>query len=266
MAVVHPIMFTVRRIVYAISIVFIATLPLLGVWLMLFGTLAMLAYTLLEWQWKDKVINMQHIFNETMTYIVCVFLLLFTNFVGTLTRLALGYYLMGFFACFLVFNSVIMLWYLLRNIIFWLRRCSTKSRRQKIKMEASLVLDRIKSWLTKQQPQKDWFVPDDIGGDFIWDAVIVYTKTGGAKVEIREVIDPEKAALYEQDELEKIRHEHLLKKLRSNQTSQLSSISELESHSGDPESESSASIHSIRVPPTGKDDKLVTILEQSDSE
>jgi len=48
-AIVHPLMFTLRRIVYALSIVLIASVPLLGVWVMLFGTLIMLAYALSEW-------------------------------------------------------------------------------------------------------------------------------------------------------------------------------------------------------------------------
>ena len=57
-AIVHPLMFTLRRVIYAISIVLIATLPLLGVWVMLAGTLVMLAYVLTEWQWKARIINL----------------------------------------------------------------------------------------------------------------------------------------------------------------------------------------------------------------
>ena len=56
-AIVHPLMFTLRRIIYALSIVLIATLPLIGVWIMLIGTLVMLAYVFTEWQWKARIIN-----------------------------------------------------------------------------------------------------------------------------------------------------------------------------------------------------------------
>ena len=56
-AIVHPLMFTLRRIFYALTIVLIPTLPLLGVWIMLVGTLLMLAYVLTEWQWKARIIN-----------------------------------------------------------------------------------------------------------------------------------------------------------------------------------------------------------------
>ena len=57
-AIVHPLMFTLRRVFYALSIVLIATLPLLGVWIMLAGTLVMLSYVLTEWQWKSRTINL----------------------------------------------------------------------------------------------------------------------------------------------------------------------------------------------------------------
>ena len=132
-AIVHPVMFTLRRIVYALSIVLIASVPLLGVWIMLFGTVIMLAYALSEWQWSDKLINIQHIFNETVTYLVCVYLLLFTNFVDAEIRVTLGYFLLGVFVCFLVFNAVIMLIMLCRNLIQLLRRFITKTRRHKLK-------------------------------------------------------------------------------------------------------------------------------------
>lgn len=128
-AIVHPLMFTLRRVIYAFSIVLIATLPLLGVWVMLAGTLVMLAYVLTEWQWKARIINLQHVFNEITTYLVCIYLLMFTNFVNASMRVVLGYFLLGIFLCFIVYNAIIMLVCLCNNIMLWLRRCSTKSRR-----------------------------------------------------------------------------------------------------------------------------------------
>ena len=115
-AVVHPLMYAVRRIIYAMTIVFLPHLRLLGPWIMLVGTLAMLAYVLTEWQWRAMLINHQHILNEVVTYLVCVYLLLFTNFVSGTTRVALGYLLLGIFVCFLVYNAIIMLLCLCHNI------------------------------------------------------------------------------------------------------------------------------------------------------
>ena len=108
-ALVHPLMFTIRRIIYALIIVFMFKAPLLGTWIMLWGTLAMLAYVSVEMQWKSKIINIQHIFNEVTMYIVCIHLLMFTNFVNGVTRVFFGYLLIGFFVCFLIYDAILML-------------------------------------------------------------------------------------------------------------------------------------------------------------
>ena len=182
-AIVHPVMFTLRRIFYALSIVLIASVPLLGVWIMLFGTVIMLAYALSEWQWSDKLINIQHIFNETVTYLVCVYLLLFTNFVDAEMRVTLGYFLLGVFVCFLAFNVVIMLIMLCRKLIRLLRKCITKKRRHKLKQEATNILQSIKKLLeTKQKEKKDWFAPDEL--DYVWEPIIHYKRGGGASCRI----------------------------------------------------------------------------------
>ena len=126
-ALVHPLMFTLRRIIYALIIVFMFKAPLLGTWIMLWGTLAMLAYVFVEMQWKSRVTNAQHIFNEVTMYIVCIHLLMFTNFVNGVTRVFFGYLLLGFFICFLIYNSILMLdlfWWLFRMFFRrrWLKR------------------------------------------------------------------------------------------------------------------------------------------------
>ena len=48
-AIVQPLMFALRRVIYALSIVFLPKAPLLGVWIMLGVTLIMLIYVFLEW-------------------------------------------------------------------------------------------------------------------------------------------------------------------------------------------------------------------------
>ena len=47
-AIVHPIMFTFRRLFYALSIVFLANSSFIGLLLFLVGTLIMLGYALHE--------------------------------------------------------------------------------------------------------------------------------------------------------------------------------------------------------------------------
>lgn len=80
---------------------------------------------------------------------------MFTNFVDSDVRVLLGSFLIGFFVNFLVYNSVIMLIYLFRNMILWLRRCTTGSRRKKLKNEAGFILSRMKLWLTRAKEEND---------------------------------------------------------------------------------------------------------------
>ena len=47
-AIIHPLMFTIRRIVYALSIVLLAKYPLFGVWILLGGTILMIAFAVTE--------------------------------------------------------------------------------------------------------------------------------------------------------------------------------------------------------------------------
>lgn len=56
-AVIHPIMYLLRRIVYALVIVFMSQVMFFGVIIVMFSCLGMLVYVLHEWQWKDRIIN-----------------------------------------------------------------------------------------------------------------------------------------------------------------------------------------------------------------
>lgn len=47
-AVIHPLMFLLRRIIFALVIVFMDTIPIWGVLIFMYSTLIMLAYTLSE--------------------------------------------------------------------------------------------------------------------------------------------------------------------------------------------------------------------------
>ena len=56
-AVVHPLMFLMRRIIFALVIVFMDKVQTWGVMIFMAYTLGMLAFTLSERQWKARVIN-----------------------------------------------------------------------------------------------------------------------------------------------------------------------------------------------------------------
>ena len=52
-----------------------------GVVVVMISCLIMLAYALSEMQWKDPLINYQHIGDEITIYVICVILLLFSSVV-----------------------------------------------------------------------------------------------------------------------------------------------------------------------------------------
>ena len=56
-AVIHPLMFLLRRIVFAAVVVFMVKVTVLPIFVILVSTLLMLGYALSEHQWKSALIN-----------------------------------------------------------------------------------------------------------------------------------------------------------------------------------------------------------------
>ena len=104
-AVVHPLLFLVRRVMYALIIVFMVDEPFFGSVLLLLSCFMMLCFTVTEAQWEDSAMNSLHIANECSFYGVCLFLLLFTGMVPSVyTRIFLGWCLIGFVICTIAYN------------------------------------------------------------------------------------------------------------------------------------------------------------------
>ena len=57
-AVIHPLMFMFRRIIYALVIVYMDRIHIFGVLVFMLCTMIMLAYVLTEFQWKERSINL----------------------------------------------------------------------------------------------------------------------------------------------------------------------------------------------------------------
>jgi len=105
-------------------------------------------------------------------------------------RVGLGYSLLGFFACFIGYNTILMLIMLCHKMRLALMRCSTKSRRSKLKIEIRFMLERIRAALAEikfrgndnkeelAENEKDWFLPDDI--DEEWAPLVKSSETSGA--------------------------------------------------------------------------------------
>lgn len=88
-----------------------------GIIIVMLGTLMMLAFALTEFQWKEGIINFQHIFDECIIYICCVFLLLYSSHVGNETRWELSYVMIGICFFYVIVNTIVIIYYSL--MIMW---------------------------------------------------------------------------------------------------------------------------------------------------
>ena len=129
-AVVHPLMYMARRIIFAFMIVFMDKVEFWNVLLFIACTFTMLAYALAEHQWKSHVINYLHIFNECTLYFVSVLLLLYSNFLDAEKRFSMGLVLISAVFIFVVYNTIIILLYSFKIFILIVRRQYIKRMRR----------------------------------------------------------------------------------------------------------------------------------------
>lgn len=189
MAVIHPLMFTLRRISYALAIVLLPAYSLFGVWTLLCGTLLMLAFAMTEAPWRDEINNHQHIFNEFITYIVCIFLVLFNGYLDAQTRHELGYTLVAIISIYIVYNGIIMLRKITKLCQLLVRKWRTLRRQRSLRAEAQMITQRIKAtyqnMFMKMDPDDDL---DGKGGD----GRAGLEKNVGVKVDDEEYDDEER--------------------------------------------------------------------------
>ena len=80
-AVLYPILYLLRRVLYTIAILFITQIPFIGVVILMFTCVTMLALLASEAQWKDPRINNLHVINEVAFYLVLLHFIAFCGLV-----------------------------------------------------------------------------------------------------------------------------------------------------------------------------------------
>ena len=103
----------------------------------------MLAYVLSENQWKDKIINNQHIFNESTLYILSVHMLLFSNYLSPFMRYCMGFVLITIVFIFVVYNTIIMLLFSCKLMILIIRRAYYRRRHRHLRGEVKSITDHV---------------------------------------------------------------------------------------------------------------------------
>ena len=125
----------IRRIIYALVIIFMDEIMIWGVIIVMTCCHIMLAYAFSEYQWQDTLINQQHIVDEITIYILCVLLLFFSNQVSSQMRVLLGYILIGIVFAYVIYNTIVILIYSLRIMWLYIKRIFIQCRRKRIKKE-----------------------------------------------------------------------------------------------------------------------------------
>ena len=123
-------MFMLRRIIYALVIVFMDKVMYYGVFIVMLSCLAMLAFACTEHQWKDRIINYQHIFDECTIYIICLILLCYSSFVTSEMRWLLGWVLIGICFVYVIFNTIVIIYYALCLMWLFIKRIFIQCRKR----------------------------------------------------------------------------------------------------------------------------------------
>lgn len=138
-ALVHPLAFLLRRVLFALVIIFMVdSKALFGSLLLLITCLLMLIFVVQEAPWEYPLINQQHFVNEIVFYFVCVGLM---SFSGVLTESgasrAHGWFLIALIVALIAYNVVVILYDLVAFARMLARRyikghIATKARQQRI--------------------------------------------------------------------------------------------------------------------------------------
>lgn len=129
-AVVHPLVFLVRRIVYAAIVLFLLQIPSVAAYLLLWICVGMVAYVIIEQQWEESIIARQHIFNEVALYMILLVALVCAIPLPALASALLGWTVISMVLATMLFNLVIIAYTLVIHCKKNLRVKQHKRRRR----------------------------------------------------------------------------------------------------------------------------------------
>lgn len=107
-ALIYPIIFLVRRLILALTLVFLQEWRHWGLFITMTTTWMTLTYIIIEHPWLDEELYMQHVANEICLYILCVTSLFFCYLDSTLeTRSTVAHWYLGVFLVFTYGNLML---------------------------------------------------------------------------------------------------------------------------------------------------------------
>ena len=139
-AVVHPLIFLLRRIVYSAIVLFMIKLPMIGAYLLAMVCVGMLAYIIVEKQWEDSIISWQHLINEIALYLVLIAVVASSLPLSSGMVSPVGWYMIVLFLLTLIFNMVIIAYLAISHLRLLIKRhrhrlISCLKRKEKVAAE-----------------------------------------------------------------------------------------------------------------------------------
>ena len=114
-AVVYPMMFLLRRVIYVIVILFLTQVPFLAIIILMLTCLVMLSFVFTEAQWEDSIINQQHVINEIAFYLILLHVVSFVGLDPTpATTIILGWSLISTLLLNIAYNIGVLIYLSLR--------------------------------------------------------------------------------------------------------------------------------------------------------
>ena len=121
-AIVHPLFFLLRRIMYSAIVLFMINLPMIGAYILSIVCLGMLIYIIVEKQWEESVISCQHVLNEIALYLVLVSVVASSLPIVGAAVSPLGWFMIIVFLLTLIFNMVIIAYCTILHVRMFLKR------------------------------------------------------------------------------------------------------------------------------------------------
>jgi hypothetical protein len=144
-AIVHPMMYLFRRIIFTLAVLLLDKTDVVGTMCIFVCTIAMLVYAIHERQWNNPLHNQQHIVNEVFTYYTCIAFLFFTSIHTPFQRLVHGWVLLALFVLFVVYNLVM----IIMQVKFIIKSFYKKYKGKKAKYLCHLLKIELKNFLIK---------------------------------------------------------------------------------------------------------------------
>ena len=138
--VVHPLVFLIRRLVYACIVLFCLSVPIIGAYLLSWICVAMIGYIIIEQQWEDSLIARQHIVNEIALYLILTIVIICSIPLPASAMSPLGWVLISIVLVTLVFNLAIIAYSSIVHLILYYKRYRSR-----------ITNNNIKDWLAEKK-------------------------------------------------------------------------------------------------------------------